>query len=71
MSHSKLTLDDVADVLWEALMPFSKGIPMGQKPQFRKTLTGEEANNLLNTMYQLYVTIKLDEREIVEPPAVV
>lgn len=64
MTVEALTLGDVGDVLVEAVLPFYKGFADGPSPapKFRKSLTGEESTNLLNTLHQLITEIKLAER---------
>lgn len=60
-----LTLSDVGDILVEALLPFYKGVPNGPDtvPEFRKSLTNEEASNLLTAIHHVVVAIRLQERE--------
>lgn len=58
MQGDPVTIDEVGEILIEAILPFYKGFPEGSVPNFRKTLTGEESTNLLNTLHLLVTVIK-------------
>jgi hypothetical protein len=63
----KITLSEVAEVLFEAIRPLYKGMPEGSvipnyEPEFRKTLDGQELHNLLTTIHHILTTILLQER---------
>lgn len=60
--HNSITLEQVAKILFEAIRPFYKGMPdegddAEYSPEFRKTLTSEEAQNLLITNHNIVATI--------------
>lgn len=61
-----LTIDGVADVLVEAILPFYKGFPHDatNAPRFRKTLTGEESTNLLTTIHHVVAAIRIQKKEM-------
>jgi hypothetical protein len=56
----KITVDEVGDLLMEVASPFYKGFNEGE-PEFRRTLTGEEAQNLLSSLHQIITVIKTGE----------
>ncbi len=59
-----LTLDSLADILVDAILPFYKGFPNDiTDPQFRRTLSGDEQTNLLTTIHNIVTAIRIQRRE--------
>lgn len=65
MSDRKpLSPSEIADILFDQIKPFIKGFPEeGQPIPFRKSLTSEESQELLNTIHNIIATIRIDEQE--------
>lgn len=60
----EITLEQVADILSETLLPFYKGFPDGDgSPKFRRELRGDETTNVLTTLHNLIHTIRIQEKE--------
>lgn len=59
---AKMTTTEVADILFEQIRGYYKGYPQeGEEVQFRRSLTGEEAQSLLSTIHNIITTIRLEE----------
>jgi hypothetical protein len=62
-----LTLENVADVLFDAIRPLYRGMPANvdlenYTPEFRKTLEGVELYNLLCTIHNVVAAILIQVR---------
>jgi hypothetical protein len=60
---SRITSDEIAEILFEAIKNYYKGISQDpDNPEFRKALTPEEANELLRTCHNIIHTVRIEDR---------
>ncbi len=60
-----ITPKSISRSLTKLITPFYKGFPdpVTQKPEFRKSLTGQEINELLMHLHVIITSIELKERD--------